>query len=186
MTTVKRFIDRLGTQKSRSCQKKHKACDTLKDIERSTKPVETAKIHRVWVAYCMWNSHLFILFINPKANIWKKEGGKRNQYFLRRKSGSERFKLLNFLHSGAFWHFFQKTTSLQTGFRLCTSVFKIISNSHRGHTTQLLTLETECWNDVLHNKGYLAHTQLIAHKPIVTYLYTKYCSHIVSCYSHRK
>ena len=127
----------------------------------------------------MWNSHLFILFINPKANIWKKEGGKRNQYFLRRESGSERFKLLNFLHSGAFWHFFQKTTSLWTGFRLCTSVFKIISNSHRGHQTQLLTLETECWNDVLHNKGYLAHTQLIAHKRIVTYLYTKYCSHIL-------
>ena len=63
---------------------------------------------------------------------------------------------------------------------------KFISNSHHKPQTQLLTLETECWNDVLHNKGYLAHTQLIAHKPIVTYLYTKYCSHIVSCYSHRK
>ena len=31
----------------------------------------------------------------------------------------------------------------------------------------------------LHSKGYLAHTQLIAHKRIVTYLYTKYCSHIL-------
>ena len=180
MTTVKRFIDRLGTQKSRSCQKKkHKACDTLKDIERSTKPVETAKIHRVWVAYCMWNSHLFILFINPKATIQKR--GKTNQYFLRREFGSERFMLLYNLHSGC-WGTFAKDNSNWLTFHQSST----ISNSHHRPPTQLLTLETECWNDVLHNKGYLAHTQLIAHKPIVTYLYTKYCSHIVSCYSHRK
>ena len=97
MTTVKRFIDRLGTQKSRSCQIRR---NTLKDIERSTKPVETAKIHRVWVAYCMWNSHLFILFINPKATIQKR--GKTNQYFLRREIGRGRFMLLYYLHSGCF------------------------------------------------------------------------------------
>ena len=32
---------------------------------------------------------------------------------------------------------------------------------------------------MFYTKGYLAHTQLIAHKRIVTYLYTKYCSHIL-------
>ena len=142
MTTVKRFIDRLGTQKSRSCQKKHKACDTLKDIERSTKPVETAKIHILWVAYCMWNSHLFILSINPEATK-----GKRSVLPMER-IWQRAFQAQNF--SIPIWTFAKDSiptfilypptyNSLQT-FQTCSSCYP----------TQLLTLETECWNDVLH------------------------------------
>ena len=124
--------------------------------------------------------HTYLFYLLTQKQLFKR-GGKTNQYFLRREFGSERFMLLYYLHSGC-WGTFAKDNSNWLTFHQSST----ISNSHHRPPAQLLTLETECWNDVLHNKGYLAHTQLIAHKPIVTYLYTKYCSHIVSCYSHRK
>ena len=139
MTTVKRFIDRLGTQKSRSCQIRK---NTLKDIERSTKPVETAKIHRVWVAYCMWNSHLFILFINPKATIQKR--GENKSVFPKERNRQRAFyALILSPFRVLFGTFCKRQLLFELALTFVGQSSKFISNSH--HKPQNPTTNTGDW-----------------------------------------
>ena len=100
MTTVKRFIDRLGTQKSRSCQKSTKPAihlRTLNEAQNQSKlPRSTfCGSHTV----CEIHTYLFYLLTQ------KQQRGK-DLYFLWREFGSERSRLIT---SQFLFDFLRKT-----------------------------------------------------------------------------
>merc|ERR1712004_369630 len=135
MTTVKRFIDRLGTQKSRSCQKSTKPAIHLRTLNEAQ---NQSKLPRsiFFGSHTVCEIHTYLFYL-----LTQKQQRGKDLYFLWREFGSERSRLItsqflfDFLRKqhSHFYSYRPTYNSLQT-FQTCSSCYP----------TQLLTLETEC------------------------------------------